>query len=349
MRRWARFIHSIAIIACCSGFVSAFAKASADESVEASAKAGGPAKSLAGGGTTDTGYIRQITIYDDPEQGDTNTMAIPFSRAGNLIVVKAKADTLEGNFILDTGAPYLVLNLTYFRDYPQRQVEQTEQTSMTGSSPTVARTTRKTFSFGTLDYSPVHADLANLGHIENSKGVKILGLLGMELFKQCELIIDYDRNLIYLHKIGRKEAATYMHESLKDTSAYRIFPIDISDNRIMVNTAMAGKKLKFIIDCAAETNVLSSKLPAKVFANVEITGRVMLAGVGNRKVEALTGDLKNMKMGAFDLGTLPMLITNLENTCFSKAGCIDGILGFDFLSLHPIGFNFVKRKMYIWK
>ena len=44
-----------------------------------------------------------------------------------------------------------------------------------------------------------------------------------------------------------------------------------------------------------------------------------------------------------------MLITNLENTCFSYGGCIDGILGFDFLSLHRIGFNFVKRKMYIWK
>ena len=339
MRRWARFIYSIAVMACCSGFAPAYAKASAGELRNA----------LANDGTTDTGSIRQIIIYDDPEQGDTNTMAIPFSRAGNLIVVKAKADTLEGNFILDTGAPYLVLNLTYFRDYPQRQVEQTEQTSMTGSSPTVARTTIRTFSFGKLDYSPVHADLANLGHIENSKGVKILGLLGMELFRQCELIIDYDRNLIYLHKIGRKESASYMHESLKDTSAYRIFPIDISDNRIMVNTVMAGKKLKFIIDCAAETNVLSSKLPARVFDNVEITGRVMLAGVGNRKVEALTGDLKNMKMGTFDLGTLPMLITNLENTCFSYAGCIDGILGFDFLSLHRIGFNFVKRKMYIWK
>ena len=113
--------------------------------------------------------------------------------------------------------------------------------------------------------------------------------------------------------------------------------------------ASAGKKLKFVIDCAAETNVLSSKLPEKVFDNVTITGRRVLTGVGNRKVEALYGDLKNMKLGNYDLGTLPMLITNLENTCFAYAGCIDGILGFDFLEGHRIGFNFVKRKMYIWK
>jgi hypothetical protein len=316
-------IYSIALVACLAGNSSARA---------------------------DTTFIKNIRIFTRPDLSiDTNTTAIPFSRAGNLIVVQARADTIQGNFILDTGAPYLVLNITYFRDYPQKLVEQAEQTSMTGSSPTVAKTRIRTFSFGSLTYSPLDADLANLGHIETNKGVKILGLLGMELFRQCEMIIDYERNIIFLHKIARKEAATYMHDLLRDTSTYRTFPIDMTDNRIMVNTVMAGKKLKFIIDCAAETNVLSSKLPDKVFDNVEITGRVLLRGVGDRKVEALTGDLKNMRMGNYDLGTLPMLITNLENTCFAYGGCIDGILGFDFLEGHRIGFNFVKRKMYIWK
>ena len=80
-----------------------------------------------------------------------------------------------------------------------------------------------------------------------------------------------------------------------------------------------------------------------------ITRRVLLSGAGERKVEALYGDLKNMKIGSQELGSLPVLITNLANTCFAYNGCIDGILGFDFLSLHKIGFNFVKRKMYIWK
>lgn len=317
------FIYGIAILACLAGSSSARA---------------------------DTLFINNIRIHTlpDPDE-DSSTQAIPFTRAGNLIVVKAQADTIIGNFILDTGAPYLVLNITYFRDYPQQLVSNTEQTSMTSSSATVARTRVKNFSFGSLHFSPLNADLANLGHIENSKGIKILGLLGMELFRQCEMIIDFEKNLIYLHKIGRKEASSYRHGMLKDTATYYQFPIDLTDNRIMINTVMAGKRLKFIIDCAAETNVLHSKLPDKIFNNVEITGRVMLSGVGNRKVEALTGDLKHMRMGNFDMGTLPVLVTNLENTCFAYGGCVDGILGFDFLSLHRIGFNFVKRKMYIWK
>src|SRR5678809_194712 len=61
---------------------------------------------------------------------DDNSCVIPFNRVGNLIVLKAKADTTEGNFILDTGAPGLVLNLTYFRNYSITSHQDGEQASI---------------------------------------------------------------------------------------------------------------------------------------------------------------------------------------------------------------------------
>lgn len=282
-------------------------------------------------------------------RNDSASCIIPFTRAGNLILVKAKADTTEGNFILDTGAPNLVLNLTYFRDYPATELHDAEQTSINGSGPTVMKTVVHEFSLGSLLYSSLDADLADLGNIENNKGVKILGLLGMELFRQCEMIIDYEKNLIFLHRIGRKESSSYQNPLLADGTQYSIVPIELKDNRIIATIEMAGKKLKFVIDHAAESNVLDSRLPAKVFDYVNITGRVMLGGAGTLKVEALKGNMRDMKIGNHSFATLPVLITNLEKTCFSYAGCIDGVLGFDFLVLHKIGFNFVNRKMYIWK
>lgn len=293
--------------------------------------------------------ISLISFPDLSISNDSTSCIIPFTRVGNLIMVKAKADTTEGNFILDTGAPNLVLNITYFRDYPLTNIPDGDQTSITGSTATINKTSVKELCFGSLKYFQNDADLVNLGHIENSKGVKILGLLGMELFKQCEMIIDYEKELIYLHRIAQKEASTYKSEQLSDTSTYSTFPIDITNNRIIVRTEMAGKKLKLVIDCAAESNVLDSRLPNKIFANVTITKKVTLTGAGNKKVEALYGNLKNLKMGNQEISDLPVLITNLENTCFSDTGCVDGILGFDFLSLHKIGFNFVNHKMYIWK
>ncbi|MEO8405513.1 MAG: hypothetical protein ABI480_12985, partial [Chitinophagaceae bacterium] len=159
--------------------------------------------------------------------GDSISAVIPFSRAGNLILVKAKADSIEGNFILDTGSPFLVLNITYFRDYPSEEIVTEEQAGMNGTAGSVLQTMVREFSFGGIEYSRLKANLVDLGSIENNKGVKVFGLIGMQLFRQFEMIIDYDKNLIYLHRIAKKEAAVYRHEMLKDTSAYREMPIDI--------------------------------------------------------------------------------------------------------------------------
>ena len=279
---------------------------------------------------------------------DSPSCIIPFNRVGNLIVIQAKVDTTEGNFILDTGAPKLILNITYFRNYRSTD-EETEPGGITGETTSSSPTEVAKLSFGPIKYYNAEADRVNLGHIENSKGIKILGLLGMQLFKRFEMIIDYEKSLIHLHLITKKESSTYKHEMLSDTSAYHIFPIRIMDNKLLTYGEMAGKKLIFIIDTGAESNILDSRLPDKIFEQVAITRRVILSGAGNKKIEALYGDMNNVRIGKVTMNNLPVLVTNLEKMCFAYDQCIDGMLGFDFLSLHKIGFNFVNLKMYIWK
>ncbi len=280
---------------------------------------------------------------------DTVSFSLPFSRAGNLMLIRAKADSIEGNFILDTGCPGLVLNITYFRNYFRTAEADSENGGITGISSPHEHTVVKNFSWGGMKHYNVKADLANLGTIENSKGVKILGLLGLQFLRNCEMIIDFEKSMIYFHMMGKKKSVNYQHPLLNDTAAYQVIPFEITDNRIMVKTVLQGKKLRLLIDCAAEVNILDSRLPDKIFDNVAITERVMLTGVGNKKVEALKGDLAGFIIGNRTVHSMPVLITNLEKTCFSHGGCVDAVLGFDFLSLQKIGFNFVTRKMYIWK
>ena len=280
---------------------------------------------------------------------DSSSCILPFNKVGNLIVIKARVDTLEGNFILDTGAPYLVLNLTYFRDYPVTTISDGEQTSIAGGGALLTKTSIKELSFGALQFFRMEADLANLGNIENAKGIKVLGLLGVELFKQCEMVIDFEKSLIYLHRIRKKEAGSCVQDLLKDTALYRTFPIEFINNRIVIASEIAGKKIKFIIDCAAESNILDSRLPNNIFELVTINRRVKLTGPGDRKIDALYGSLSELKMGSRQINNLPVIVLNLEYTCFAEGNCGDGVLGFDFLSQQKIGFNFVTRKMYIWK
>ena len=145
------------------------------------------------------------------------------------------------------------------------------------------------FSIGGIHYFHNEADRINLGHIENSKHIKILGLLGMQLFKSFEMIIDYEKSLLYLHLVRKKEAATYKSELLRDTSTYRTLPIELVEDKIIAYGETAGKRLKFVIDCAAESNVLDSRLSNKVLEHVVVKGRVLLSGSGPAKVEALHG------------------------------------------------------------
>ncbi|MCT4623410.1 MAG: hypothetical protein N4A46_07280, partial [Schleiferiaceae bacterium] len=69
-----------------------------------------------------TSSFSAISKLEPKPKGDYHDMIIPFKRVGNLIMVEAKIDGQMGYFVLDTGAPYLVLNSTYFRDYPQLEL-----------------------------------------------------------------------------------------------------------------------------------------------------------------------------------------------------------------------------------
>jgi hypothetical protein len=230
-----------------------------------------PCKAL----TNTTRYRVILPDLDPIIANDSSTCVIPFSRAGNLILIKAKADTAEGNFVLDTGAPGLVLNLTYFRKYDGIAEPDGENGGITGGVSPNSHVLIDSFSIGGIHYFHTEADRIDLGHIENSKHIKILGLLGMQLFRRFEMIIDYEKSLLYLRLIRKKEAAVYKSELLRDTIAYRTVPIELTDDKIFVYGEMARKRLKFVIDCAAESNVLDSRLSNEILAHVVVSGRVL--------------------------------------------------------------------------
>jgi Aspartyl protease len=280
---------------------------------------------------------------------DSVNCVIPFSRAGNLIIIRVKVDTTEGNFILDTGAPGLVLNIPYFRTYTALENQDEIQGGITGRVEDAGRVNVDSVSFGPVHYFKAEADRINLGHIENRKGIKIHGLLGMQLFKQFEMIIDYENSLIYLRHLSKKSDKNYRHPLLQDTATYIETPINFIENKLITYVYSAGKKLSFVVDSGAESNLIDSRLPDKIMDQVIVSRRVFLSGTGSKKVEALSGSINTLKIGNYDVANLPVIVTNLEKLCFAYNRCLDGMLGFDFLSRQKIGFNFVTRKMYIWK
>lgn len=58
-----------------------------------------------------------LLLQHPKPKGNFDGLVIPVKRANNLILVEAQVDDMVGFFIFDTGAPYLVLNQTYFRNF----------------------------------------------------------------------------------------------------------------------------------------------------------------------------------------------------------------------------------------
>jgi hypothetical protein len=99
---------------------------------------------------------------DPPPLADFKTLIVPIKKAGNLIIIEATVDSLEGNFVLDTGAPYLVLNETYFRNSSHLATQESE--GVNGSSGSFS-TVVHTFNILDLKYSRLTADVPDLSII----------------------------------------------------------------------------------------------------------------------------------------------------------------------------------------
>lgn len=287
--------------------------------------------------------------YDYIVPSETQSGIIPFTLAGNLIIIQANVDTVSGNFILDTGAPGLILNLTYFRNYKASNHMDEDGGGITGGTVGGSSTIVKKLNFGNFSYAQVNADRVSLGHIENAKGIKILGLLGSGLFKRFELMIDYENEVIHFHRMSKQGKAGNGGFYIDQKNAFQVIPMLFRDGKIIIRLSVKGKKLNFILDTGAESNVLDSRLSKEIFNEVIMDRKITLVGSGSKKVDAWYGRLKELEIAPVKLLNMEVLITSMEYMSKSFDRNIDGMLGFPFLSKQKIGINFLTNELYIWK
>lgn len=274
---------------------------------------------------------------------DFKTLVIPIKRVHNLIVIEAKIDTTIGNFILDTGSPYLVLNKTYFR-YGTEQEDKFAISASNAPIVPLLRTSVEDLAIKELYFKNIRADLSDLGHIENHRGIKILGLLGVSLFTDFEMVIDLYNDVLYLHRLDKNGRVPEEEKIVKSTPIVKV-PFLLTENIITVEVTVAGKKLVLCVDTGAETNALSNVLPNKVLQTFRVNKRMMMLGSTGSRSEVLLGTLDEMTVGSKSFKNMYAVITRLQNLGEAYGRSIDGILGSNFLVKGIISINFVTKEL----
>ncbi|MBN2746787.1 MAG: aspartyl protease family protein [Bacteroidales bacterium] len=272
-------------------------------------------------------------------------VVIPLKRAGNLLLIEATIDSISGNFILDTGAGGLVLNSTYFRD--GKPVFDAAGVGVNQSNIERKKKVVDSIKFNTLVFKKLNADVINLGHIENSKGIKILGLLGSSFFKDFEMILDIRNSSLTLCPVDRKGNLLV---EFRDTNHYEIEQkIDLINNVIITHIPIGGKKVCFCIDTGAENCLIDNQAPDELMQLLQIKGRKTLTGSGNKKVEVFFASLNELKIGEQSMDSMNVIITNLSTMSSGYGINIGGMLGFDFLNQGIIKININRKTLCISK
>ncbi|NWJ50670.1 MAG: retropepsin-like domain-containing protein [Bacteroidetes bacterium] len=287
--------------------------------------------------------IRRLTNnYYEPVLG-SDSITIPLRRVGRLFLIEAQIDDQIGNLIFDTGAMGLVLNKTYFRNH--LVIDDHNSNGINGAISSVSNTTIDKVNISELKYKNVRADLTDLGHIENKRGVKILGLLGFSMIKGFEILIDVNHNQLKLFKIDKKGNRVNMSDFKFHADLMQ--PIETANNILFLKASIGGKKLNFCLDTGSETNVISSNSSNQVLNTINITRRSALQGSGSKNSEVLYGNMSNFILGNQSFTEMETIITNLDALSDAYGVKIDGVLGYNFLNKGIICINLGKKQLSI--
>lgn len=286
-------------------------------------------------------------INEDPEPyGDFKTLAVPIKRAGNLIVVEAQLDTLTGDFILDTGAPGLILNQTYFRY--ATHIADKESGGINGAADHAFTTVVHNFSILDLHYDRLTADVTDLSGIENSKGIRVLGLLGTRLFSKLAITVDLFHNVLYIHKLDDKGEIVPGERVF--TKPDMVTSFKLLNDVIFIKGSVEDQSVWFAFDTGAESNLMDEDNFKKVAKKMQVVSKQVLTGVGGKKFERQYAVFDNLVIGNYLFKHNHVLFTQLDLMGKSYGYSVDAILGHDFFSRGIFTINFAKKEfeMYIY-
>lgn len=274
-----------------------------------------------------------------------NTIRIPFTWVGRLPAVTARIDTTEGIFFFDTGAERLLLNERYFTG--DTRLAGYSQYGVTGGSHSVFAKEVDTLKWENLYLPNVTAHVLDLSHIESKRNVRVVGIIGYEVFKEYEVLLDYPLRQIVLSKLDAR--GQRLDQKAFPDALFDSLDFVLAKHGIVVQASVEGKTLNFNLDTGAEINLLDRNVNKKVLKQFKVIKRVNLNGAGQQTVEVLAGTLTGVQCGKQRNAPMNTLLTSTDQLKAIFGMKIDGVLGFEFLRPRRTIINYKLQKLYFLK
>lgn len=284
-------------------------------------------------------------LFPKAEKINEHTVRIPIKLIDHLLVIEAELLGKSGNFIIDTGSRHLILNKIHFPlDYPF--MEKREETSGVISSidRPLERKVRNFYIEG-LNLKDKVSDVIDLSHLEKAKRMNLLGIIGFNVLKDYEIFIDLYLNQVTISKVdkqGNKLDKKVFLEKITDSIDFTL-----RDHTILLSGNIAGKKMAFVLDSAAEVNQVNKSTNKKALENFIPSKRLKLTGASGKEIEVLAGKLHRVKLNdRIYFGPMFTILTNLSKMENAFGVKVDGVLGYEFFKQKRTIINYKKEKLY---
>lgn len=282
-------------------------------------------------------------IFNRKSKDQSPTFEIPrsletkFDLSGGLIFIpQDQEEKRTSSFLLDTGAPTLILNQLPVKSNPCLRV-----VGVNGMS-SVSNTRVKNFAVQGMSIGNLKSYLTDLSEIERIKEKQIKGILGYKVLKPFELFIDYDRQYLMLFEKG----ASDLHTFIKPVGAMNF---TVKGHFPVVKVKIGKRKYYFGIDTGAEVNVINKNLERKLtkYYQKNKTDQI-IQGLGSKPVYVSSAQISSCTVDGISYEQMEFVFADLEGLNAANGFELDGILGFPFLSSGKFSISYKDKKLYVW-
>lgn len=274
----------------------------------------------------------------------TNDAVLPFQLIGNTMIVEATAGDQTGSFIVDFGSPSLVLNDQYFEN-KKNKTDLFQAVDLIGKSTNVERTVIR-FQVSEIISRGQEAFLMDLSPLEELKGIKILGVIGVDFFDRFEMLIDYERKELVLYALN--SSGERKTNAGLDTSPSQVLELKRTRHLLYFEIQIGDEILKWGLDCGAEMNVADKESLRKIKTYFKPSHTVSIVAFNGKKATANVGTLEPVVIGNMIMDIPEVVATDLGLLNRHLIADLDGLFGYNFLSQQKIAINFRKRTLAVW-
>ncbi|GAB4166190.1 MAG: hypothetical protein Tsb0033_28180 [Winogradskyella sp.] len=278
---------------------------------------------------------------------NATTTRIPFKVIDQLIVVEVEILNEVGDFILDTGSETLILNSAHFKPTRQYRIDGQQKSGVNDHIEDVKEKYLNLLSINDINLKKLNADVIDLSHIERTKKIKLLGIIGYSVLKDFEIFIDMHLNQLTLSKIdnkGNKVSDKVYAETIMDSIDFTL-----KKHTIILKAYVGNKAVKFGLDTAAEYNQLNETLDSEILDYFYPNRELKLTGASGNKKKVLAGKLYSVKLSdSIYFGPMKTVLANLIKMNAAFGTHLDGVLGFEFFLQKRTIINYKKKKLYFF-